>query len=87
MINVYAFYRLFLLILTIYTLIQTVGKIKKIKSYYDKVPVFLQRYFFKKGQQVIDKQVKENSRGFAMNLMLLAVLVLLNLILLLPINP
>ena len=87
MMNVYTFYRLFLLILTIYTLIQTVGKIQKIKSYYDKVPGLLQRYFFKKGEQVIGKQVKENSQDFVINLILLVVLVLLNLVLLLPINP
>jgi hypothetical protein len=86
MTNVYAFYRFFLLILTIYTLIQTVSKIKKFKSYYEKAPGFLQHYFFKKGQQVIGKQVKENSQDFVINLMLLVVLVLLNLVLLLPIN-
>ena len=87
MTNVYTFYRLFLLILTIYTLIQTVGKIKKIKSYYEKVPGFLQRYFFKKGEQVIGKQIKENRQDFVINLMLLVVLVLLNLVLLLSIKP
>ena len=86
MTNVYTFYRLFLLILTIYTFIQTVDKIQKIKSYYDKAPGFLQRYFFKKGQQVIGKQLKENSQDFFSNLMLLVVLVVLNLFLFLPIN-
>ena len=86
MTNIYTFYRLFLLILTIYTLIQTVGKIQKIKSYYDKVPGFLQRYFFTKSQQVIGKQIKENRQDFVSNLILLVVLVLLNLVLLLPIN-
>ena len=86
MTNVYTFYRLFLLILTIYTFIQTVGKIQKLKSYYDKVPSFLQRYFFKKSEQVIGKQIKENRQDFVINLMLLVVLVLLNLVLLLPIK-
>ena len=78
MTNVYTFYRVFLLILTIYSLIKIVGKIIKYKSYYDKVPEFLQRYFLKNSKQILSKPIKANSQGILLNFMLLGVLILLN---------
>ncbi|WP_199245072.1 hypothetical protein [[Phormidium] sp. ETS-05] len=80
MINIYIIFRLILLAFTLYNAIQLAINLIRYKPYYDKIPPILRKYLFQQGTNMLQKKVKTHQQDFALNGILLAILLALNCI-------
>jgi len=78
--NIYTFYRLFLLCFTLYTFYQFARELLKYKPYYDKVPNWIKNYMFKSGGDfILNKFAQPQHRqDLIVNGILLLVLIVVN---------
>ncbi|HIK12878.1 MAG TPA: hypothetical protein IGS52_21905 [Oscillatoriaceae cyanobacterium M33_DOE_052] len=78
MINIYRIFRLILLAFTLYNAIQLAINLIRYKPYYDQIPPTLKKYLLNQGGKLLGTKFKEHQQDFAINGILLAVLLCLN---------
>ncbi|AFY40051.1 hypothetical protein Lepto7376_3898 [[Leptolyngbya] sp. PCC 7376] len=80
-INFYSLYRWAMLGITLFNVFNVVVSILKYKRYFDRLPLFLQRYFQEKTKKILGNKLNDSHREIQINLGLLGILITLNIVL------
>ncbi|MDJ0715214.1 MAG: hypothetical protein QNJ54_13485 [Prochloraceae cyanobacterium] len=78
--NFYYIYRFVILGVTLYGFFQFVGSLLQYKPYYDRFPVWMQKYIFRHGGKLLQTKLAEHRRDFIINGFLLIILLFLDAI-------
>lgn len=81
MINFYDVYRLILLAIAIGSLVTVFWQVFQYKKYYDRLPIFIRKYFSKHSNQIAINQLQNHRQDLIHNAILLIIVLGLNLIL------
>lgn len=87
--NFYSLFRLMLTAVTIYNIIDFIRTLLRYKPYYDRIPTPIKRFLFRQVQAQLQqspttlppffyRKLREHSRDFILNTVLLLVLIVLN---------
>lgn len=78
--RLYFYFRFILLGYTLYELMGFLGNLFRKKKQFDKLPAFLKKFLVGQGVHILTKKLKDNSYDIAINVTLLAILIVLNII-------
>ncbi len=78
--DLFIYFRFILLGYTLYELMGFLGNLLRTKKQFDKLPAFLKKFLVGQGVHILTKKLKDNSYDIAINVTLLAILIVLNII-------